>query len=426
MATIATHNGSAAHRAHNLRDPRVAEKEEHINPSGEKEVWKDIPPREAYKRIFGKDIKDYNSRQARPERRIEDYYSVIEKDKKKHAVYEMIAGVYPAKDEAIDHATQKAILKDFVDTWKERNPNLYICGAYYHADEQGEPHVHIDYIPIAHGYTKGLAKQNGLVRALGEMGFEKDGRSTAQILWEKRENRALEDICRNYGIEVSHPSEKREHLRTDAFKATQELSACIDNTKELIEAQDALRSEIRALEQQRDLAEKQADKALKRKERVFAKSFHKDKSSGVILYNQNLEREIRDIVKERSADVKAISHSDIEVQREYELARSVRIQAERDAKQLHEQAEQELANLKAERDYEQAYILREAKRLFQDFIREAFKGKSVDRTERLEELCSEIQLNNGKSVLDYFEKQEAELQRQLEEQYQSYSRGFSR
>ena len=49
----------------------------------------------------------------------------------------MIIGVYPDKEGlGIDEKTQREILKEFVDGWRERNPNLELIGAYYHADEQ--------------------------------------------------------------------------------------------------------------------------------------------------------------------------------------------------------------------------------------------------------------------------------------------------
>lgn len=96
-------------------------------------------------------------------------------------------------------------MKEFVQGWKERNPNLELIGAYYHADEQGSPHVHLDYIPVAHGYTRGMETQTGLVRALGEIGYQKVGKETAQIQWERSENAELERICRAHGISVEHP-----------------------------------------------------------------------------------------------------------------------------------------------------------------------------------------------------------------------------
>ena len=178
--TISTHNGSSVSREHNVRNRKITDKEEHIDREGHYEIWKDVKPREAYDMLFGEALKEYNEKQTREDRKIKSYYNQIEKDEKKHTVYEMIIGVYPPKDMYLDEEMQKAILKEFVDNWQVRNPNLYLCGAYFHADEQGEPHCHIDYIPVARGYSKGLSVQNGLVKALEGQGFSKVGKLTAQ------------------------------------------------------------------------------------------------------------------------------------------------------------------------------------------------------------------------------------------------------
>lgn len=223
MATISTHNGSAVARDHNIRNRRVTDKEKHIDPDGMHETWMDVHPREAYRKLFGKALKEYNGRQTRDERKIMDYYSHICKDKKKHPVYEMIVQV-GSKDNPIDRQTARDILLEYANGWKKRNPNLRLCGAYYHADEDGEPHLHLDYIPVAHGFKKGMRTQTGLVRALQEQGYEKQGKETAQIQWERSENKCLEEISERHGIAVEHPmAEGRKHLDTASYKAQRAL-----------------------------------------------------------------------------------------------------------------------------------------------------------------------------------------------------------
>ena len=221
MATISTHNGSSVAREHNIRNEKVVSKEPHINPDGLHEIWIDEPIRHAYDRLFGKALKEYNAKQSRADRKIDSYYHAVQSDKKKHTVYEMIIGIYGKNgEEPVDIEQGKAIMQDFVNSWAERNPNLALIGAYYHADEEGEPHVHLDYIPVAHGYKRGLSVQNGLVKALGEQGYEKQGKETAQIQWERNENAALEKICNSYGINIEHPQiEGRQHIDTNTFKA---------------------------------------------------------------------------------------------------------------------------------------------------------------------------------------------------------------
>lgn len=222
--TIATHNGSAVARDHNIRNEKVVSKESHIDPNGIHETWIDEKPRQAYERLFGQSVADYNKKQKRTDGKIKNYYADICKDAKKHPVYEMIVSI-GNRDNAVDEQIGKQILREFVDSWNDRNSNLELIGAYYHADEEGVPHVHCDYIPVAHGYTRGMETQTGLVKALGEMGFEKQGKATAQILWEHRENDTLETLCKARGLIIEHPlEEKRTHLHTDAYKARQELT----------------------------------------------------------------------------------------------------------------------------------------------------------------------------------------------------------
>lgn len=217
--TIATHNGSSVAREHNIRNPKVVSKEDHIDTSRCHEIWHDESPRDAYERLFGESVRGYNDKQQRSDRRIKNYYNDVCNDAKKHPVYEMIAGVYGCSERV-----QKNILRCFVDGWKDRNPNLELIGAYYHADEQGEPHVHIDYVPVAHGYQRGPETQTGLVKALKEQGFVKQGKATAQIQWEARENAYLDSLCREYGLDVEHPREKgRQHVDTALYKATMQL-----------------------------------------------------------------------------------------------------------------------------------------------------------------------------------------------------------
>lgn len=214
MVTISTHNGSTAHREHNIRNEKVVCKQNHIQENGDFEIWKDEEPRAAYQRIFGEALERYNEKQKRPERKIKDYYKHIQKSDKQHPVYEMIIGIYHSD---ADSETKKQIMKEFVETWQERNPNLELIGAYYHNDEEGEAHCHIDYVPVAHGYTKGLDTQAGLVKALEEMGYSKTGKITAQIKWEKDQNEFLEKLCCQKNISVTHTG-STEHLKTEQYK----------------------------------------------------------------------------------------------------------------------------------------------------------------------------------------------------------------
>ena len=42
-------------------------------------------------------------------------------------------------DNIIDEQTREQILREFVNSWSDRNSNLELIGVYYHADEEGFP-----------------------------------------------------------------------------------------------------------------------------------------------------------------------------------------------------------------------------------------------------------------------------------------------
>ena len=217
--TIATHMGNQVAREHNKRNRKVTDKECHIRKNGDYAIWADCDPKVAYDKIFGKAVSEYNARQKRSDRKIENYYKSVCKDYRKHPVYECIVGVYP-KNGTLSREEQKIILNEYARGWKKANPNLCLIGCYYHADEAGEPHIHLDYIPWSDGYKNGPERQAGLVRALEAQGYHKQGKETAQMQWTQDENRRLEAICKAHGLEVVHPMRGKhsKHLATSDYK----------------------------------------------------------------------------------------------------------------------------------------------------------------------------------------------------------------
>lgn len=241
--TIATHNGSQVARQHNLRNPKVISKEDHIDPDGHFEVWLDEDPKVAYERLFGEAVKAYNEKQTRSERQITDYYKQICEDSKKKPVYELIIGIYGKKADGTPICSKndgKRILRAFTEDWERRNPHLKLCGLYYHCDESvginGSQvgHVHIDYIPVGEGFSRGIAVQSSLTKALEQQGFQSQGiNNTAQMQWEARENQFLATLCAHAGFEVVRGKGGKEHLDTTTYKKVKELQELQEQQAEL-------------------------------------------------------------------------------------------------------------------------------------------------------------------------------------------------
>lgn len=227
--------------------------------------------------MFGQAVADYNSKQTRADRKIENYYNKIHESKKQHPVYEVIVQV-GSKDNPVSDATSKEILREYYSTWDERNPNLELIGAYLHPDEKGSIHLHCDYVPVAE-YEKGLAVRAGLNRAFEAQGFEKAGKSTPQMQWEKSENAYLERLCRDRGLEVEHPErdkspeQKRAHEETLIYQANKDLDkrekevadkereqarkgrALDKQEKDIAEARETLKTDIKTVATERDRVE---------------------------------------------------------------------------------------------------------------------------------------------------------------------------
>ena len=73
----------------------------------------------------------------------------------------------------IEEAEKAAkVLEKYAQTFQERNPSLYLFNCVLHMDES-TPHLHMDYIPVAHGYKSGMETRNSLTKALQQMGFDK-------------------------------------------------------------------------------------------------------------------------------------------------------------------------------------------------------------------------------------------------------------
>lgn len=325
--TITTHNGTAAHREHNVRNPKVTGKQDHINPEliDRNETLHDEKPREAYQRIFGEALEAYNQKQKRDDRKISDYFTHVLKDKKKNAVYEMIVQIGDRNDTGVDAPVERECLREFYAGWAERNPNLECIGAYIHADEEeGTLHMHLDYVPVATGYKKGMEIQNGLAKALEQQGFTKDGKLTAQIQWEARENAALESICERHGIEIIHPTtEKRKHMSTQEYKAWQSVQLALE-TKENLETeigvlQEALQEAKDALQQakteremtllnSREIAQKAAEavqKTRKLDQAVKGLEQRKDSLETTVAVLESREDEIRQALPEMESKIDA-------------------------------------------------------------------------------------------------------------------------
>lgn len=145
------------------------ERNTHIDSSRSHEnvylVQKDI--KELYREEFGEALEKYNAKQKRSDRKIDDYFKHIQASKKNAVQHEMIIQVGDKDDFSVNGNRELAndVLKEWFNEFEERNPNLKIYNAVIHNDE-ASPHLHMNFVPVASEYKRGLEKQVSFDRAI--------------------------------------------------------------------------------------------------------------------------------------------------------------------------------------------------------------------------------------------------------------------
>ena len=217
---------------------------------------------EAYHQLFGDAVERYNARQKRNDRKISDYFqhlfnrepsaSVITGANKQKSFYEDLVQIGTKDDSGIgtpDAEIAVACLREYMESFQERNPNFYVFNAVMHLDE-ATPHLHIDYIPVGH-FDRGLDTRNAMAKALEEMGHGKGANAINR--WRLTEWEVLHQIFKAHGVEIAEPKKSRGYSYT-----TQEYGKHQDEIRRLNEEKEQALSE-------RDEARAELDKAAKKK-----------------------------------------------------------------------------------------------------------------------------------------------------------------
>lgn len=180
-ATISIHVGTRFSEAHNKRLVRGLE---HIEYSPTEEgrgffILEEHDKNQLYVELFADSLEEFNERQKRNDRKI-DYLTNGQPDGEKILKYmrslkgrerEVIFQVGKYSD-GIDKNLKVEILKEMYEQFKTDNPNLKIIASYLHNDE-ADPHLHVDFIPVFTNTGKGVGKMVGFDKALCEqMGIQ--------------------------------------------------------------------------------------------------------------------------------------------------------------------------------------------------------------------------------------------------------------
>ncbi|MDE7228933.1 MAG: plasmid recombination protein [Oscillospiraceae bacterium] len=177
--------------------------------------------KDVYDDLFGVALAEYNSKQKRKDRRIENYLDHIENGKQEKPFYELIFQIGNKDDTPCgthDAEVATDILREYYTEFLERNPHIRVFNAVIHLDE-ATPHLHVDFVPFATGQSRGLSTRNSLSKALEQQGFSaKTNLETPAKQWTDFEKQRLAVVMLKRGIEWEQLGTHNEHLSVLDFK----------------------------------------------------------------------------------------------------------------------------------------------------------------------------------------------------------------
>lgn len=380
--------GSVAH----VIDKDYRDKEVHVSADGEFEIWCDKGVYEVYKENFEDSIKEYNDKQKRKDRKIIDtegdeitaYIKSLKESKRgkqtrkvskknsdgsvqeveitndngQRILYELVVSAgncnkkrdergrvmytpdgYEIHPQRVEREINKRAIRRFCEDFEANYQNFKIALCAYHADEQylnargqyewGIEHAHIDFIPVADGYTRGLTKQAGMRKALEQMGFknryESDGTyknayqdfcADAQtrfeeILHQEYLRYYVEDKGMNFEdieeLEIIHPAKGKgkQNLDPDTYRVSKELEnrkcAVQADLMEITEKKQEVEEEVKVANKRLKKAHTEVEEAEDSLLDVFtdADECRADVKVEVMLMRQEMDEEIVDAKLEK-------------------------------------------------------------------------------------------------------------------------------
>lgn len=312
--------------------------------------------KQVYDNLFGKALEEYNARQTRANRKINNYYEHISRSKQEKPFYELIVAIGDINnsDELNDRSVK--ILQEFVDEIKSKySNNVKFFGAYIHMDE-ATPHLHLDYIPFCTNQKRGLKTRNSHNLAMKELGF------TDYKEWHTELFEILEQIAKRHNVYRNNlHSEKRPNIDINTYRAVaQKLDGAID---------DILEEKTKEIKPSNDLSKGEKTLGGKGvKSEVYdsvvdtANKLAKENAT-LTVEKQQLEKQI-DRQSEYLKEIENLDYRTENANLKSELAKSARIEREmQNAVLANNKLQREIASLSNENDNLQTEV-----KWYEDFL----------------------------------------------------------
>lgn len=290
--TASVHKGtcSSAHLNHNRRKDVYLPHVDTFRTVLYNKCYIDMSLEDAYEKLFGEALREYNSKR-KPCRQIKNYLDHIQKQfeegerkyqeaKSTGASRKALAQIRsrrPVPFNEIIVSVSNAdlyegafkcggtkeqlavdILEEYMQSFQERNPHLFVFSAHLHRDETGNggkdgvistggvPHLHIDYICWTDEKGRGLPVRVSESGAFRQQNLISEN-TYSTVLFQEQERQALSEIARKHHVTIIEGKHSKKHISKEEYilqreqeKAKRDHTLINNQAEELILYQDEL------------------------------------------------------------------------------------------------------------------------------------------------------------------------------------------
>lgn len=288
------HLGKVNH--HNLR--QYDNKTELITTiKGSNDIIKDV--KDLYLDLFDEARINYNNKQVREDRKIDNYFYKISNDDKHDLACEIIIEIGNMaywEDKSLEEKYKMTeVFENQLKDLKEIVPDFYIANATIHFDENS-PHIHIIGVPVKENCKTGMERQVGKTSI-----FTKE---SLVVIQDKMRSKCIEEFNLAYskdnklkkkekGKNRDYSAYERLKFNEKAEKLKQELNELREDVSELKDNKQKINEEINDLNSDKENIKKEIDKKKKVNNKIVIKS-----KNQLWDENEKLKDEISDLQRE--------------------------------------------------------------------------------------------------------------------------------
>ncbi len=264
---------------------------------GSNDIVKDV--KDLYLDLFSEARLEYNNKQTRDDRKIDNYFNKIANDTKHDLACEIVIELGNMEywdEKSLEYKYQMTqVFEQQLEDIQEIVPDFYIANATIHFDEHS-PHLHIVGVPVKENCKTGLSRQVGKTSI-----FTKE---SLVVIQDKMRERCINEFNIVYGMNYKL-KEKQKGKNRDITSYERKLFN--ERVKGLKQEISNLQNEVSDLEDNKESINKQINKLNKDKNDISDKIDKKKKINNKIIIksknqlwedNKKLEEKLDDVTRE--------------------------------------------------------------------------------------------------------------------------------